>query len=543
MEEAIIRLREAENIFETLNAKGENERIEKMKDKIKCLLPNVETLIVSNEDKRLKTLYRMGQIVNSITYIDKLLEKILDLTISVTGAERGFILMGEEEEMPTLKTARNMDGQSLKDMQDFSNTIIKDATFNGELILTTDAKNDPRFKNRMSIANFNLLSIICVPLRVKDNVIGAIYIDNRKRENVFTQEDLEFIKAFADQCGIAIENARLVAELKAANERLVKENVYLKNVVADRYGFDKIIGKSEPMQKIYHILEKVADSDASVLIEGETGTGKELVANAIHYNSQRKDRRFIIINCGALPEHLLESELFGHIKGAFTGAIKDKEGLFEVADNGTVFLDEVSELSPILQSKLLRVLQDGEIRKVGGTTYKKVNVRIIAATNKKLDEEVEIGTFRKDLYYRLNVIPIKLPTLQERKKDIPLLAKHFLAKFRAISNKNIKGFANEVMQYFVNYNWKGNIRELENIIEAAVVMTENPIITLKDMPDKIIKQKKLPKEGKEILLSYVERGHIIKVLEFAKQKKSKTAKLLGISRPTLYKKIKEYEIE
>jgi two-component system response regulator HupR/HoxA len=265
-------------------------------------------------------------------------------------------------------------------------------------------------------------------------------------------------------------NVQLAAALAEANERLRAENVYLRREVERRYAFDQILGESPAMQRVFEVMEKVADTDATVLLTGETGTGKDLVARAIHYAGPRRGRRFVAQNCGALPDTLLESELFGHKRGAFTGAHADKKGLFEIADGGTIFLDEVGETEPGMQVRLLRVLQDGEIRPLGSSETRKVDVRIIAATNRDLRRAVEEGRLREDLYYRLRVVEIAIPPLRERRQDIPALAHHFLDRANVRMRRSVKGFTNAAMDRLVAHEWSGNVRELENEIERAVAL-------------------------------------------------------------------------
>ena len=279
------------------------------------------------------------------------------------------------------------------------------------------------------------------------------------------------VKRALETYGLASENVQLAADLAAANERLRAENVFLRREVQAQYSFENIIGASPSMQKVFDVMEKVAQTDATVLVTGETGTGKDLVARAIHYTGPRRDERFVAQNCGALPDTLLESELFGHKRGAFTGAHADKKGLFEVADGGTIFLDEVGETEPGMQVRLLRVLQDGEIRPLGSSDTRTVDVRIIAATNRDLKKAVEEGRFREDLYYRLRVVELELPPLRERVEDIPALAHHFLDVACEQMGRKIEGFSNAAMDCLVGYAWTGNVRELENEIQRAVALS------------------------------------------------------------------------
>jgi two-component system response regulator HydG len=326
--------------------------------------------------------------------------------------------------------------------------------------------------------------------------------------------------------------------------QLEEENMLQKERLGLRFDFSSIIGTSPAMEKLFDTLSMAAPTEATVLLLGESGTGKELVANAIHQNSPRKDKPYVKVNCAALPETLLESELFGHEKGAFTGAIDKKKGRFERADGGTLFLDEIGEMSPPTQTKILRVLQEREFETVGGTKTIKVDVRIIAATNKDLTEEVRKGGFREDLYYRLNVVPITIPPLRERTEDIPLLAEHFLRIYSEKNKRGIKGFDTAVMDAFIGYSWPGNVRELENIVERIVIMSRVDTITLVDLPPGIAApQGEGDRTPPPTSLREVEREAILKTLRQTGGNRTRAAHILGITRKTLQNKIKEYGID
>jgi DNA-binding NtrC family response regulator len=331
---------------------------------------------------------------------------------------------------------------------------------------------------------------------------------------------------------------------RALDQRhLSRENRHLKRELRERYRFESIVGNSEAMEKVYRLIEKMSAISSNVLISGETGTGKELVARAIHYNSERSDRPFVAVNCGALTETLLESELFGHVKGAFTGAIANKEGFFRKADKGTLFLDELSEVSHALQIKLLRAIQEREVIPVGGREPLKFDVRLIAATNKKLEDEVEKGTFREDLFYRINVITVPLPPLRERKEDIPLLVSYFVQKYaQRLGRLSIK-MSREAMQVLVNYDWPGNVRELENMIERAVALCEADLIETTDLPEKLTQVKIAIRDldEYEITLDAMEEQHIKKVLQKVGGDKVKASQILGINLSTLYRKLARYD--
>jgi two-component system response regulator AtoC len=347
----------------------------------------------------------------------------------------------------------------------------------------------------------------------------------------------------------------ILLTLKKAEERerLRRENMLLRREVEKKYSFDNIIGKSAKMQDVFRRIEKIADYKSTVLVSGESGTGKELVAKAIHYSGLRRDHPFIAVNCGAIPGELLESELFGHVKGAFTGAVAAKKGLFAEADKGTIFLDEIGDLPLNLQVKLLRVLQEGEIRRVGDTRTIEVDVRVIAATAKDLMEEVKKGNFREDLYYRLNVVPFYLPSLRERREDIPLLVWHFLRKYSTETGKEINDIAPEAMSALVAYEWKGNVRELENIIERAVVMSEGDTITTEYLPEGLVKNAsdlvlKIPEPRISIkttvkeIVEMAEKELITRALAKTSNNRTRAAELLEISHRALMYKLKEYHI-
>lgn len=328
---------------------------------------------------------------------------------------------------------------------------------------------------------------------------------------------------------------------------ILLENRILKKEIQRTYDYDNIVGKSALIKNVFDMIETVAETDSTVLITGKSGTGKELVARALHYKSKRKNKAFIPVNCGAISENLIESELFGHKRGAFTGAISDKEGFFKAADGGTLFLDEVSELPLNLQVKFLRVLQEREFTPVGSTSSIPVNIRFIASTNRDLKQEMKNGKFREDLFYRLNVIEINLPSLKDREEDIPVLVDHFLNKYRKEMNKNIKGIDNEALRSLISHEWKGEVRELENVIERAVIFAKENFITVKDLPtsfrpaDLVINN--FPTGALEDSVKNFERDYIMRTLENNDFDKEKTADLLKVGLSTLYRKMKELYIK
>ncbi|MFC1713266.1 sigma-54-dependent transcriptional regulator [Candidatus Poribacteria bacterium] len=343
---------------------------------------------------------------------------------------------------------------------------------------------------------------------------------------------------------VIFEDILLKVKRLLERKQLALENQWLRQELQQKYDFHNIIGKSKPMQEIYGLLEKVAPTDSNVLITGESGSGKELVAKAIHYNSQRKNGRFVPVECSSIPDDLLESELFGHAKGAFTSALRDKDGLFKMAEGGTLFLDEIGDLPPNLQAKLLRSIEEREIRPVGETTPISIDLRLIAATNVNILESVKQDRFRGDLFYRLNVIEINIPPLRERKDDIPLLVKHFITKHNKQLNKDIKAVDNAVMRVLLSHDWQGNVRELENVMERAMILGDGEIITLQDLPPHIIGEditSGSPANLKEAMRVY-ERQHIVGTLEEASNDKKQAAKMLGIGLSSLYRKMEELDV-
>ena len=344
-----------------------------------------------------------------------------------------------------------------------------------------------------------------------------------------------------------IEELKILVKKALHHRKLEQENIYLKERLGDRFNFSNIIGRSPAMQDLFETIALVAPSEATVLIAGESGTGKELIANAIHHNSPRKDRAFIKVNCAALPETLLESELFGHEKGAFTGALARKQGRFQLAHTGSIFLDEVGEMTPTTQTKILRVLQEREFEPLGSTQTVKVDTRVIAATNKNLLEEIQQGSFREDLYYRLNVVTLEVPSLRERREDISLLADFFLKQYAEKNRRLIKGFTPKAMDLLIRHDWPGNVRELENVVERAVIMARGDLISQGELPD-AIRGLEGEMEEAEIDLSpgrslkEVERDMILRTLEDTGGNRTRTAEILGISRRTLQLKLKEYGV-
>lgn len=346
------------------------------------------------------------------------------------------------------------------------------------------------------------------------------------------------------------EEVKLVVQRSLDHSRLVRENARFREELRDRQDLSRLVGSSPPMLEVYKLVARVSSGKSTVLVEGESGTGKELIARAIHANSPRRERSFVSVNCAALPDTLLETELFGHEKGAFTGAIGAKKGLFEAAHEGTIFLDEIGDVGAALQVKLLRAIQEQEVRRVGATASTKVDVRIIAATNRDLSQLVKEGTFREDLFYRLNVVRIVMPPLRERREDIPMLAHHFLQKVTS-DNGEIRGFTPETMDILQSYDWPGNVRELENVVERAVSLTHGPLLLPDDLPDAVRQTRSespapasLPgQDGELITLDELEKQYLVRVLQECSHNKVRAAKILGIDRRTLYRMAERFGLD
>jgi len=425
-------------------------------------------------------------------------------------------------------------------------SVFKKVVAERAAVLAADARRD--VGETASIMSAQIQSTIGVPLWQGDEIIGVVQVDNRDASGVFRERDLDVLALLCQSASQAFVHARLYARLRHAEEKERKENAYLKRREQTRRE-GAIIGEALSMRRLFDQLKKVVNTRVTVLIEGETGTGKELIASAVHYWSDRKDKLFVAQNCAAMPENLLESELFGHKKGSFTGAIDDKKGLFELADGGTLFLDELGEMPLNLQAKLLRALQEGEIRPVGGAKTIKVDTRIVAATNRDLEKEVTEGRFREDLYYRLKVFPIRVPPLRERAEDVPALVNHFLKRYNHEFQRRIAGFSQPAMEMLQSYKWPGNVRELENEAQRLVIQVDDDAFVQPEHLSPKIRQAEnvlgrvAPAKGtlKE-MMEQVERWMLLDALKDHNNNKSQTAKTLGITREGLHKKLKSFGI-
>jgi len=461
--------------------------------------------------------------------VARLLDTVLGLAVEMMNADRGAIILLDGQKLSVV-ASKNLSDESARDLTALSTSVVRQVLESAAPLLTHDAQADPRFGQAASVILHQITSIICVPMFQEQTVIGVIYLDSRRNRQRFTDDNLDFITIFARMAAIAVDYAKSYSDL-------YRERLHFVSEAQQRWKFEEIVGQSPKMQEVFNLMRRVMNSDISLLLEGESGTGKELVARALHYNGPRRERMFVTQFCGNLAEALLESELFGHKKGSFTGAIADKKGLMEIADGGTFFLDEIADISPTIQAKLLRVLQDGEIRRVGDTDSRRVNIRIISATNKSLKGEVEGGKFREDLFYRLNVITIHLPALRERTGDIPLLVHHFLTSLAAKGNTPAKRVAPRAMQALVNYGWPGNVRELENTIERAHLLSEGDVI---DIDDLFIPEAQELALRSKTLKDY-EREIVLRVLKECGGNKTQTADTLGVSLRWLHYKLNEWK--
>lgn len=428
--------------------------------------------------RNLSALLKISRVVHGIRDLEELQAQLLDLIFEVIPAGRGAILLAEgiDQEFSCMYARTRYAGQP--QLVRVSRTITRKVMQENVAILGVDVLASEKLRDIESLAGSKVRSLLCVPLSLFQRVIGCIYLDSTNSADRFHEDHLQLTAAVARISAVALDNARRWQWLEQENERLAGE------VRREQ----SLVGEGARMKEIFEFLARVAPSDSTVLIEGESGTGKELAARALHRNGRRSGKPFVAINCAAIPETLLETELFGHERGAFTGAAGQKKGRLEVADGGVVFLDEIGELAPALQVKLLRVLQEREFERVGGTHPIKIDVRLIAATNRDLEQAVRKKEFRQDLYYRLAVVKLTMPSLRERREDIPMLARHFIQKDAKRCKVKPKPLSREAMAALVRYEWPGNVRELENAIERALVMGSSDTILLEDLPESLLEQ-------------------------------------------------------
>lgn len=511
---------------------------------------------VSADRELLRGLYEAQRLIGAAIAIDDVLDAVaVQVFRFLPRATHVTVALREEDESGASRsTARYVPvGTRLRDAErpveavPITRSVFRKVVKERAAVLAADAKKD--VGETASLMAAEIQSTIGIPLWKGDALIGVLQVDNRASSGIFKPRDLDVLAVLAQTTSQAFDHARLVQRLRVAEEKARNENDYLKRRDPARK-FGGIIGESRAMQKVFDHLRKVVDTRVTILIEGETGTGKELIASAAHYWSNRRDRLFVAQNCAAVPENLLESELFGHKKGAFTGATDEKKGLFELADKGTLFLDEVGEMPLPLQAKLLRVLQEGEVRPVGANHPKFVDVRIVAATNRDLEKEVAEGRFREDLYYRLKVFPLRVPPLRERREDVPLLANFFLQRYVKEFGREVEGFSQAAMERMAAYQWPGNVRELENEVQRLVIQVDDGDFILPEHLSPKLRESDAVSAPSvsgatgtlRQIMDQVERALLVEKLAEHGNNKTATAKTLGITREGLHKKLKNHGI-
>jgi transcriptional regulator with GAF, ATPase, and Fis domain len=498
------------------------------------------------------------------TDLPRLLETILDAVIELTGAQRGFLILVEDGKV-RFQTARNFGKTQVERPElQVSKTAVGSVIQSGRPILTDNAAQDPRFDKAASVSALKLISILSVPLRVQERILGALYVDNAARRGVFGEREKETLMAFADQVAITIRalwrqhqvedmNRALARRLEVKSEELERVSRAL-DQTPFRHDYSEIVGRGRKMKEVLLLLDKIIDTDMPVLVQGESGTGKELIARAIHFNGPRKAKPFVPVNCGAIASTLMESEFFGHVKGSFTGAVENKKGFFEQAEGGTLFLDEIGEMDQEMQKKLLRALQEKEVRPVGGKAPVRVNVRLICATNKNLRREMDARRFRDDLFYRVSVLAVDVPPLRERIEDVPELVRHFSARAAREMGRPEKAVLPEALELLQRWTWPGNIRELENEIRKAMALSDAEItaddLSLEIQGERAAREPVIgaaapegPGNADGTLKETVERAEksaIEKALEESGGNQTKAARRLAISRVWLRKKMERY---
>jgi transcriptional regulator with GAF, ATPase, and Fis domain len=453
------------------------------------------------------------------------IEALLDAVIEVVHANKGFVILLRDGD-PEIAAARNVDRETIPDaVTQLSDSILRRCIDTRQPLIVSDAVNDTMFNSSASVLNLQLSSVMVAPLIAQGQLLGLIYVGNDNVVNLFEQASLEVLTVFAGQASLIMQNAILLNQLTTDRDRFAGE------LEAQRFG--DIIGTCPSLQQVFRRVEKVAAADISVLITGETGTGKELFARELHRRSNRSEGPFIVVNCGAIPENLMESELFGHVRGAFTGAVSTRQGSFQAADGGTLFLDEIGEMPLALQVKLLRALQERVVVKVGDTKPQSVDIRVLAATNRDLEVAIKEGAFREDLYYRLNVVNLQLPPLRERGDDVSILAKFLLKKYTAEFGGAVKGFTPKALEAMHHYDWPGNVRQLENRIKKAIVLADKTLIGPDDLD--------LGDDQQRAVIPLTEaredftRQYILEVLERNGGNRTRTARDLGVDPRTVFR--------
>jgi transcriptional regulator with GAF, ATPase, and Fis domain len=496
----------------------------------------ISPALVDRMSGDLKVLLHICTELTAARNLKDLQQKLLEMTFEAVPGDAGAILLFDGgTELPTSSFTFSHQQEPGR-VVEVSRNVVRKVMTDRVAVLSHPANSQDAAAQQPSLIRRGVQSVLCVPLFVLDRIIGVIYVESSTPGFRFDERHLQFVLAVAGMAGLALDNMQQLEWLQSENRRL-KNDFNLEHAM---------IGESARMKEIYRFIAKVAHSDSTVLILGESGTGKELVARAIHTNSSRSEKPFLAINCAALTETLLESELFGHEKGAFTGAMSQKKGKLEVADGGTLFLDEVGELAGGIQAKLLRVLQERQFERVGGTRPIKVDIRLVTATNRDLESSIAGGTFRQDLYYRLNVVSVTMPPLRERREDIPLLARYFAAQCSKKSGKPVAAISPEVRQCLMSYDWPGNVRELENAMERAVVMGTTEMIVLEDLPETLLEKNPTRSfEGTKFHLGVrdAKRQLILNALSQTGGNYTQAAKLLGLHPNNLHRLIRNLDLK
>ena len=486
--------------------------------------------------RNLNALLKISRIVHAIRDLNELQGQLLDLIFEIVPAGRGAILLADREGHQFNSTFGRMRQAGQTQLVKVSRTVARQVLEQGVAILGSDVPGSEELRDIESLAASHVRSMLCVPLTVFEQVIGCVYLDSDSVRNRLNEEHLQLVTAIAGISAVALDNARRLNWLEQENARLTVE------ISQER----SLVGEGERMKEVYQFLKRAAPTDSTVLIEGESGTGKELAARALHRNSPRANKPFVAINCSAIPETLLESDLFGHERGAFTGAASLKKGRLEVADGGVVFLDEIGELAPTLQVKLLRVLQEREFERVGGIHPIKVDIRLIAATNCNLEQAVREGSFRQDLYYRLAVLKITMPTLRDRKDDVAMLVRHFVQKHAKRCKVKPLPISREALACLENYDWPGNVRELENAIERALVLASSDVILPEDLPESVLERPRLPEmtEAKyHAAVKELKKQLILDAVEQTQGSYADAARILGVHPNYLHRLIRNLELK
>jgi transcriptional regulator with GAF, ATPase, and Fis domain len=473
----------------------------------------------------LRKLHEFSQRLMEIKDVSELLKALMDAVIEVTHADKGFLLLVRDEG-PEIAVARNLRQQDIPpSVRHLSDSIVAKVIAQRRPVIVSDALHDAEFKGSESVMNLKLCSVMCAPLIAQGQLHGLLYVGNDSVVNLFEEHSLDVLTIFAAQASLILQSALALDQLKSDRDRLQEK--------LEHKRFGDIVGSCAGLVEIFKRVEKVATTDISVLITGETGTGKELIAREIHTRSPRKSGPFVVVNCGAIPENLMESELFGHVRGAFTGAVATRQGKFQQADSGTLFLDEIGEMPVSLQVKLLRALQERVVTKVGDSKPERCDIRVVAATHRNLEERIKSGEFREDLFYRLNVVNLHLPPVRERGDDVLVIAKFLLAKYSEEYGAKVKGFTPNALIAMRKYSWPGNVRQLENRIKKALVLCDRTLIGPEDLdlfPEALAPIMSLTQAREDF-----QRRYILEVLERNNGNRTKTARDLGVDPRTIFR--------